>query len=203
MELSEEVIDGIRELVTIGVGRSAGMLNELTRAHVTLTVPEVKIIDAMDTHLNPPWSVDTEETSQVILPFFGEFTGSLRLLIPYSSAINLVALLTGEEGTPDEMDALRVETLIEVGNIIISSVMSSFSILLLSHLTFLYPRYRTGMWEDEQHSLPSDAKTGIVATTRFQILDREIEGVLFFLVTRETTRLISSRIIGIMERGLI
>jgi len=148
MEISEEVIDGIRELITIGVGHSAGMINELTKAHVTLTVPEVRIFDINhQTALSALDVTDPDESSQVILSFSGEYTGSLSLIIPYKSAIHLVVFLTGEEGSPDEMDALRVETLIEVGNVVISSVMSSFSILLSSPLTFLYPVYRIGKWE--------------------------------------------------------
>jgi chemotaxis protein CheC len=144
MDLSEEVIDGLRELVTIGVGHSAGMINELTNAHVTLTVPEIKICEITDHEIPCPLDLPSlDETSQIILSFSGEYNGSISFIIPHESAIHLVALLTGEEGSSDEMDALMVETLIEVGNVIISSVMSSFSILLTSSLTFLYPVYRS------------------------------------------------------------
>ncbi|MFH0966220.1 MAG: chemotaxis protein CheC, partial [Methanobacteriota archaeon] len=132
MNIPEEVLDGIRELITIGVGRSGGMLYRLTNAHVTLTVPDVHISDLasenyMGTALH---QLTSDDTSYVTLKFSGELTGSFSLMIPYSSALNLVFILTREEGSPDEMDALRVETLLEVGNIIISSVMSAFSILL-------------------------------------------------------------------------
>jgi chemotaxis protein CheC len=202
MEISDEVIDGIRELVTIGVGHSAGMINELTKAHVTLTVPEVRICD-MHTQASSLLDLtDPDESSQVILTFSGEYTGSLSLIIPHKSAIHLVVLLTGEEGSPDEMDALRAETLIEVGNVIISSVMSSFSILLSSPLTFLYPVYRIGKWVENTLIINSQPKQGILARTKFQIQDREIEGILFFSITSESFDFLQRTILQIMERGL-
>lgn len=203
MEITEEVTDGIRELITIGVGHSAGMINELTKAHVTLTVPEVRIFE-ITSQITPAALdiTDPDESSQVILSFSGEYTGSLSLIIPHKSAINLVVLLTGEEGSPDEMDALRVETLIEVGNVIISSVMSSFTILLSSHLTFLYPVYRTGKWVENLLTIDSHPKVGILARTKFLIHDREIEGFLFFSVTSESFDYMERSILHIMERGL-
>lgn len=204
MDISEEVLDGIRELVTIGVGHSAGMLNEQTNAHVTLTVPEVHIyemkpetmVDVANLGLNP------EDASQVLLSFSGESSGSLSLLIPYKSAINLVILLTGEDASPDEMDALRVETLLEVGNIIISSVMSSFSILLTSNLSFLFPSYHTGTWMIQNQISETNLEIGILAKTTFEVQQKMIEGYLLFLLTRPSFEQYCKSIIQIMERGL-
>jgi chemotaxis protein CheC len=204
MDISEEVLDGIRELVTIGVGYSAGMLSELTKAHVTLTVPEIQIFEQIsDGILNSTdLGMKPEETSQVFLSFSGECTGSLSLIIPNMSAINLVILLTGEDGSPDEMDALRVETLLEVGNVIISSVMSSFSILYSSHLSFLFPSYQTGTGKMASHPFDSKSEIGILARTRFQVQNKEIEGFLLFLLTRASFERFEESIHHLMERGL-
>ena len=204
MDTSEEVLDGIRELVTIGVGHSAGMLNELTNARVTLTVPEIHIIDDVsDIFLHTPYQgINPGETSQVLLSFSGECTGSLSLLIHDKSAINLIILLTGEDASPDEMDVLRVETLLEVGNIITSSVMSSFSILFASHLSFQFPTCRTGTL-NIQHSLYDNRpEVGIQALTRFHVRQKEIEGIILFLLTRSSFERIKESILYIMERGL-
>jgi len=204
MDISEEVLDGIRELVTIGVGHSAGMLNELTNAHITLTVPEIHIFDNISDDLTKltDYGMNPEDTSQIFLAFSGECTGSLSLIIPYQSAINLVILLTGEDGSPDEMDALRVETLFEVGNVIISSVMSSFSILFTSHLSFQFPSYHTGIWNKDSHIFDSQPDMGILARTKFQVQQKEIDGFLLFLLTRTSFERFGDSIKRIMERGL-
>ncbi|HWQ67963.1 MAG TPA: hypothetical protein VN372_13980 [Methanospirillum sp.] len=205
MNIPEEIIDGIRELITIGVGRSGGMLNRLTNAHVTLTVPEVQISDVasenyMSTALH---RLGSEDTSYVTLKFSGELTGSLSLMIPYSSALNLVVILTGEEGSPDEMDALRVETLFEVGNIIISSVMSAISILLTSRLRFDFPSYHSEkIIYQLSPLLLNQSDIGIIARTHFAVQQKEITGEMFILLTRDSYQHIENRITSIMEEGL-
>lgn len=204
MYVSEEVLDGVRELITIGVGRSAGMLNRLTNAHVTLTVPDVCISDvASEYYLKSAlYSVNREYTSHVILKFSGELTGSFNLIIPHSSALNLVIILTGEEGSPDEMDALRVETLLEVGNIIISSVMSSLSIFLTSRLSFQFPSYQTGTGDSASPFIINQSDVGITIRTRFQVQNKEIEGDMVILLNRESFDHLDTCIRTAMENGL-
>ena len=186
MNVSEEVLDGIRELITIGVGRSAGMLNRLTNAHITLTVPDVHIVDiASEYYISTVLHHRTpEDTSYVTLKFSGELTGSFSIMIPYMSALNLVIILTGEEGSPDEMDALRVETLLEVGNIIISAVMSSLSILLPVRLSYEFPSYRSENTANILNPLIlNHSDIGIIAKTHFIVQEKEINGEIFILLT--------------------
>lgn len=204
MEISEEVLDGIRELVTIGVGHSAGMLNDLTNAHVTLTVPEVHIYEITpETMLTVSnLGMISDDTSQILLSFTGECSGSLSLIIPHKSAINLVILLTGEDSSPDEMDALRVETLLEVGNIIISSVMSSFSILLSSRLLFKFPSYYIGKGLIEGQMSKTKPEIAILAKTQFEVQKKTIEGNILFLLTSSSFERYRNSIIHVMERGL-
>ncbi len=205
MNVSEEVIDGIRELVTIGVGRSAGMLNRLTKAHVTLTVPEVQISNVtQDIQLIKPTanSINSEEISHIILEFSGELTGSFDLIIPFLSALNLVMLLTGEKELSDEMDALRVETLLEVSNIIISSVMSSLSIFLKSRLLFQFPRYQVGKAKSIIPYAITGTLIGIIAHTHFLVQDRHVESDIFITLTPESFQYLKIHIEQAMENGL-
>ncbi|MBN1166503.1 MAG: hypothetical protein JXA44_05150 [Methanospirillaceae archaeon] len=204
MNVSLEVLDGLRELITIGVGHSAGMLNRLTRAHVTLTVPDVFISDeASLLYARSVFSGMTRgEISQVILRFTGALSGSFYLIIPHTSALNLVMILTGEEGSPDEMDALRIETLLEVGNIITGSVMSALSIVLTSRLSFQFPGYQTGPYDSVHPFTLPESDVGIIARTWFLLQKKEIEGDLFIHLTRESYAHLGICIRTAMEKGL-
>jgi chemotaxis protein CheC len=204
MDVSEDELDGVRELITIGVGRSAGMLNRLTKSHVILTVPEVHISDDISepAHIIAYQTVENEITSHVFLKFSGEFTGSFSLLIPHSSALNLIVLLTGEESSSDEMDALREETLLEVGNIIISAVMSALGILLKSRLSFQFPCYRTETGDIKNSLLQGSSDIEIIAHIRFVVHEKEIDGNIFILLTRESYENLKTSIKTIMETGL-
>jgi chemotaxis protein CheC len=204
MDVPEEVRDGVRELLTIGVGRSAGMLNRLTNAHVTLTVPDVHISDDISEYMREISSRagEGENNSRVILNFSGEFTGSFSLIITHSSALNLVILLTGEESSLDEMDALREETLLEVGNIITSAVMSALGILLKSRLSFQFPTYRTEAGDLSRSLSQEQSDIGIIARIHFTVHQKEIDGSIFIFLTRESYENLKTSIITIMEKGL-
>jgi len=205
MNIPEEVLDGVRELITIGVGLSGGMLNQLTNAHVTLTVPDVQISNvASENYMSTVlYRLSLDNTSYVTLKFSGELTGSFSLMIPYHSALNLVVILTGEEGSPDEMDALRVETLLEVGNIIISAVMSAVSILLTSRLSFEFPSYRSEKTLNLISPLIlNQSDVGIIAKTHFSVFQKEFVGDIFMLLTRDSYQHIENRIFSIMNEGL-
>jgi len=144
-----------------------------------------------------------EDTSYVTQKFSGELTGSLSLMIPNSSALNLVVILTGEEGSPDEMDALRVEILLEVANIIISAVMSALSILLTKRLKFEFPSYHSEKILNLLNPLIlNHSELGIIARTHFAVQQKEITGDIFILLTRESYHHIENCIITLMEKGL-
>ena len=101
MTLTDFQADALKELVNVGVGGTASMLNQMVDHHIRLYVPNIKVV-------SPSEVVSAFETLAAVrlaalqLGFRGDFSGSAALLFPTESASNLVALLTGEDlGTPD------------------------------------------------------------------------------------------------------
>ena len=181
MEVDSEAIDAIRELINIGVGRAAGLLSEMTGCRIILRVPAVQITRIADlSSENGPGSRDPLAT--VALSFHGPMSGLTALVFPPDSAASLVMLLTGEKTGTAELDAIRVETLREVGNIIINAVMGSIANILEQHLTYTLPTY-------EETTLVSLAGTRkkdpgdwvVLAETRFIIENTPIEGNLLLI----------------------
>jgi chemotaxis protein CheC len=143
-EIDEQAIDAIREIVNIGVGRAAGQLQEMTGSHIRLHIPSITIVpfDKITAAGNTLISGDT--LSAVLLDFKGTFSGISAVLFPPDSAAALVLLLTGEQEKSPELDAMRIEALKEVGNIIINAVMGSIANVLSEHLTYSIPTYYEG-----------------------------------------------------------
>lgn len=198
MNISPVVLDGVKELITIGVGRAAGMLNQLTGAHISLYVPDVHIYETSCGSIHPHLS--HESTSQVSLHYTGLLTGSTVLIIPHSSALNLITILTGEDQTLAEMDALRIETLLEVGNIIISALMSSLSTHMDSRFSFKFPEYYDGTTD----TLTIDAlfcnyDIRIDAQITYVVQKKRIEGGLVILLTTDSFDRLTSRMFTIMK----
>lgn len=79
--------------------------------------------------------------SAVRLGFKEPFAGNAWLVFPTESARKLVALLT-EEGTPSsDLDEIRVGTLTEVGNILLSCVMGAIGDEIRQRISYSIPSY--------------------------------------------------------------
>ncbi len=82
-------------------------------------------------------------------------------------------------------DALRIETLKEVGNIVINSVMGSIANILEHHLSYSLPRYLdiNVLTLARTSTIPEARKDRVIlADTRFTIEDREIEGSILLIL---------------------
>jgi chemotaxis protein CheC len=182
VKYSERDIDAVREILNIGIGRAAGMLNKITKSHITLTVPDVEIISPKEFRERKNTG-DGDSLATVKLEFKGEFSGTTAVLFPPDSAANLVMAITGEEAGTPELDSIRIETLKEVGNIIINGVMGSVGNIIKSPLNYEIPAYN----EESIINLVTESKIveeyGIIlAMTKFRVADLNVEGTIVMVL---------------------
>lgn len=181
MKMTSEQADTLREVINIGVGRAAGVLNEMVRFQVLLQVPFVKILSLSGLRREME-AVGRYKIAAVRLGFKGPFFGTASLVFPPDSASKLVSILTGEEpGTP-ELDSVRAGTLTEVGNIVINGVMGSIGNLLKQHISYSLPDYV----EDTIDKMlavdePGQDPTVLLVRTRFTVQQLQIEGDILLL----------------------
>jgi chemotaxis protein CheC len=180
--IDDESIDAIRELINIGVGRAAGLLSDMTERSIVLRVPSIRVIRYADLQevaaLYP-----REALSTITLGFQGPLSGLSALVFPPKSAVSLVMLLTGEKAQTAELDAIRVETLKEVGNIIINAVMGSIANVLEHHLEYSLPTYREVTLSGLAISQKNRPEEWIVlANTHFHIEETDIEGNILLVL---------------------
>jgi chemotaxis protein CheC len=177
MNLTPDQIDAIQEIVNIGVGRAASVLNEMLEAPIRLQVPYIKIGSLLDFQSEMETRLGGEQVAAVRQDFSGSFSGLAELVFPTDSASILAAVLTGEElGTPD-LDAVRIGTLSEIGNILINSVIGSISNVLNQRLDYAIPSYI----EDTVENLINvgdnqQENTILLAQTQFFIEQLQIRG---------------------------
>jgi len=143
-ELDEQTIDAIREIVNIGVGRAAGQLQAMTGSHIRLQIPSITIVPFDKIAAAGKTLISGGTLSAVLLDFKGTFSGISAVVFPPESAAVLVMLLTGEQEESPELDAIRIEALKEVGNIIINAVMGSIANVLSERLIYSIPTYYEG-----------------------------------------------------------
>jgi chemotaxis protein CheC len=182
MEVDAESVDAIRELINIGVGRAAGMLNDITDCPIVLQVPSVQIVKLDD--LSPAHGyAQNSALSTVALNFSGPMSGLAALVFPPESAGSLVMLMAKETETSPELDAIRIETLKEVGNIIINAVMGSIANILEHHLQYSIPSYQEVSIPALAHTLKATPDERIIlANAHFRIENTQINGNILLIL---------------------
>ncbi len=176
MELTDKESDILKELINIGVGKAAGVLNQITGLHIILHVPTLKITP-MSEVAHHPEEGDASDLAAVYLGFEGNFSGKAGLLFPTDSAALLVSLLTGEDSIDADLDSLRVGTLTEIGNIVINGVMGSIGNVLKQHLIYTTPTYLEGKLPSLISStIDNEEAVFLTAQTRFNVKEKDIQG---------------------------
>jgi Chemotaxis protein CheC, inhibitor of MCP methylation len=178
--MNPELKDALQEIINIGLGKAAAMLNKLLKNHIILEVPQVTIIPFCDIGREFGLMRSTS-VSAVRLSFKGAINGISSLVFPPDSASKLVDVLMGEESFSDDLDAIKIGTLSEVGNIILNSVMASFANTLDTRLMYTIPAYVEG---NISSILQLDAERDALvlsAKTRFTVESHRIEGEVILL----------------------
>ncbi|MBL4884403.1 MAG: chemotaxis protein CheC [Planctomycetaceae bacterium] len=135
---SEDQLDLLQELVNIGVGRAADALNQLVEAHIQLCVPGIKVLGSDDAHkifINQA----VMEDLMVSQSFKGSVAGRVGLLFNLQSAFLLASMLADDEDLGDKMSPEHETILLEVGNILLNSVMGSISNAIEDQLIYTVP----------------------------------------------------------------
>ena len=185
MQLTNEQLDTLQELVNIGVGRSAGVLNEMIGSPICLRIPYIKLLSPEQLPSELEKCFDGDLLSTVSLNFSGSFSGTAELIFPTESASTLVSVITGENPDPLDLDTVKIGTLLEVGNIVLNGIMGSLSNMLKNHLEYSLPSYTEGKLGNlfSAKQLENNASV-MLAHTRFAIEQLQIAGniILIFKV---------------------
>jgi len=182
MKLTEDQTDALAELFNIGVGKGADTLNQMLGCQIQIQVPHIETLTLKELE-EQAHEYGPKEVSTVNLNFEGSLTGNAMLAFPPQSAQNLVAALTGEEPGSPELDSVTVDTLSEVGNIIINSVMGSITNFFNQRLNYSVPHYAANAMHNLVANHITEADYSIIlAKAYFSIENLKIEGefVLIF-----------------------
>ncbi|KOR38589.1 MULTISPECIES: chemotaxis protein CheC [Planktothricoides] len=182
MNLTDSQLNTLQEVFNIGVGRSAGVLNEMIGLHICLQIPWVKIMSPLEAKKELADRLEGNPLSTVRLTFGGTLSGNAQLVFPTDSASQLVSILTeGELSSPD-LDSMKIGALTEVGNIVLSGIMGAMSNLLKQDFEYLLPNY---LEDSVDHLLEIQGynanHTILLAQNSFNIEDMPIKGNIILL----------------------
>ncbi|MEN9869048.1 MAG: hypothetical protein RLZZ171_31 [Cyanobacteriota bacterium] len=186
--LTCEQLDALQEIVNIGIGRAAAMLNEMVDARIALEVPTIQLLSASQLLQEMIARFNSQSISVVRLGFSGSLSGTAELMFPTDSASVLVAVLTGEDLDSPDLDAVKIGTLSEIGNIVINGVIGSISNILEQRMEYKIPSYCEDTIENlllSERNMTDDV-VFILAQARFAIEQLEIVGDIILIFEMKT-----------------
>ena len=198
-------IDTLTEIINIGIGRAASALNDITGSHIILKVPSIALV-LLDALPKTFQHLENGLISSVIQSFQGDFTGSAALLFPPESAARLVSVITNEEITAANLDTVRSGTLMEIGNIIINSLLGTMCNIFECSLNFSLPEYRdaNGLTDliASSPTLCGEAGMIMLVETTFLIKTLSISGYILVIFRLESTEVLRAMITRISKKQL-
>lgn len=180
MNIKSDQLDGLKELLTIGAGKAASSMHEMTGLHVTLDVPRANVC-ASSANGTMFGGSDLMQFAVVTMPFRGSFTGTSNLVVQKDEAIKMVALISGEDGASGKFDETAQGTLTEVGNILLNGVMGSVGNVLAHHLEYGVPTLATGTAAELKDAMLRDATAVVMAKVRFSVKGHQASGEILLL----------------------
>lgn len=185
MELTALQQDALIELLSIGFGRAAASLSQLTGHRVVLEVPQVSVhpISSLDSALR---ALVQDEVASVHQIFSGPVAGDALLILDYKGAAMLKELLTDEPPLPLPLDASAREVLTEVGNILLNACLGTFGNLLQVQVSFSVPQLSLETLSEILRSLTINReglRYGLVVHAGFRLRDAEVTGYLVIVLS--------------------
>jgi chemotaxis protein CheC len=182
--ISPEQLDALKEMIGVGMGKAADMLNEMLESHIELKVPSLSIVKPDEFKYSKVNAALGEgKLASISLGFQGSFNGNSTLVFPEESAAKLVVALTNEEPGSIGLNSVMAGTLSEVGNIVVNGVMGSISNYLTNHVNYSLPSYVEGGLSEilKLKDLPEDSTIMLVETT-FKVESLQVEGSIFIVL---------------------
>lgn len=169
-------LDALKKVLNVGIEKAAGTLNEMLDSHIEMKAPSISVFEPEKSgeELKDLGSV---ELTGVQRSFHGSFSGSSLLVFPPESAAKLVAALTDEKPGSAGLDKVMADTLNEVGNILVNSLMGTINNLLSAHIDFSQPNYLEGKIADLLKPPGSNEfEMSLLIRTNFKVHDPQING---------------------------
>lgn len=190
-ELSSMKLDILREIGNIGAGNATTALSVMLNSNLRMEIPIVKFLDFNDI----PEMVGGPDTivAAVLTHFTGELKGMTLFILELEEAKNLAGTMLSKTYDDDfvQFDHMDKSALKEVGNILMSSYISSIGTLTNMQLRTEPPAICVDM-AAAVLSLPISelgqiGDKALIIDSKFLDNDRPINGFLMFVTDEESS----------------
>jgi len=201
---ADEEKDILQEVMNIAFGQASAELAEVIDIFVVLSVPDIHVLKGSELpgylckELKPATTINIIEQS-----FLGKFSGQALLIFPVGAEQELLTLFTQDQelNTQDiDIDTLEVETLLEVGNILIGACIGKIAELLDDVVTYDPPHLTAKDLCLEGCDSPVPAESfAISIRTMFRFEQQNVEGYLFLIANQGSIAWLKKALMTFLE----
>ncbi|MDH5381066.1 MAG: chemotaxis protein CheC, partial [Cyclobacteriaceae bacterium] len=156
--ISKFTQDVITEMVNIGVAKGATMLATMMKTRVSLSVPEVKIIDCekMQEYFE---ELEEKQIYSINFDFEDPSRGKALFVITDSHSTALASALTKIPENDPKLNEKKSDVLKEVGNIVLNSIITSISQFIYLPISLNVPKEYQGSYSGLHKIIEKEAET--------------------------------------------
>jgi chemotaxis protein CheC len=191
--ITAEETDLLQEIMNIAFGRAAADLAELIDIYVILSVPQIKLLQAVElpVYINKEiMNYDADKVSVVEQNFKGKFKGSAFLVFPPGSGKNIIELFdVGNKFFESEPSLeLERETFREIGNILIGACIGKIAELLDDVITYSPPVVvvETSLRSVVSDNISNPENMAVLLRTVFEFKEKNVNGYMFIFTKQES-----------------
>lgn len=204
MNLSEMQTDALKEIMNIGVSKSATQLSALLNDEIRMQVPEVNILTPSEVNsalfVSNALSAKGEE-SIVYQELMGMLTGRAYLIFRGEDCKFLSQAVLGNafSHAGEKLQFYEQEAVMEIGNIIISSCIASIANTLKDRITLSTPIYTEDSLPQILSKTANNDLAVLVVRTALCASKRNITGTLVIVITSEMVDSVISKLSGFCD----
>jgi chemotaxis protein CheY-P-specific phosphatase CheC len=177
MKFNHSQKEALQKMLNVGIDKAVDMLNYITETPIAWELNPIKILSLPELQSELELTLGQEIIVGMELVFSGEFQGSAQLIFPKDSAALLVNSIANEDRRMLDRDALRRETIVEVGNIFFNGIMGVISTVVARGITYMIPSYQEGTIQQLTADRPSRAyQVALLAQVQFKIKENPEAG---------------------------
>jgi len=198
MKLNALELDALTEIFNHGVGQAALALSELAGEEVQLSVPHVEELSKRE--ITQRLVADgSHRICAVRQAFSGSVNTEALLMFPVEKSLQLVQLMVGSDFPLAQLSEMEQESLAEVGNILLNSVVASVADMLHIEFEGSLPQVELGRVGDVLYRGDDLDDSILSLQINFKIASRQIQGYLVFLLDVASGEVLEKKIAAFIE----
>lgn len=181
MNLDALSVDALTEIFNLGVGQAASAFSQIAGESVQLTVPRVLMLsrNELADHLALGGVAGFSAVRQ---RFSGAIQSEAVLMFPADRGLQLVRMMVGGEVALDQLAEMEQEALLEIGNILLNSVMASVADELQAPMDGDLPTLDLSLVQDLVGGRSEGGAPVLLIDIQFEVAAQEVRGLLAFLL---------------------